>query len=53
MLKLSPDGKNISKVWTQTKPDSQMGAAVLVKGHIYTSGPRGKKWSCLTWSGSV
>jgi outer membrane protein assembly factor BamB len=49
MFQLSEDGTSIERVWAQKKLDSQMGAAVLVDGHIYGSGHNNRGWHCLDW----
>jgi outer membrane protein assembly factor BamB len=49
MFELSEDGTSIKRVWSQSKLDSQMGAAVLVNGYIYGSGHNSRGWHCLDW----
>jgi outer membrane protein assembly factor BamB len=51
MLKLSPDGASVKKVWEQPHLDSQIGATVLVDGIIYGSGHngRGRGWHGVDW----
>jgi len=49
MFKLSPDGKKISRVWTQRELDSQYGAVILKDGYIYGSGHSNRGWHCLDW----
>ncbi len=49
MFQLSEDGASVTRVWSQKKLDSQMGAAVLVGGYIYGSGHNNRGWHCLDW----
>lgn len=49
MYELSEDGTVAKRVWAQKKLDSQMGAAVLIDGHIYGSGHNNRGWHCLDW----
>jgi outer membrane protein assembly factor BamB len=50
MLKLSEDGNSVSKVWSNTSLDNQMGGVVIVNGRIYGSGQKPHTWSCLDWN---
>jgi outer membrane protein assembly factor BamB len=49
-LKLSDDGKSVSKEWFNSDLDNQMGGAVLVNGYIYGSGQRNRNWFCIDWA---
>lgn len=49
MFRLSADGSKTERVWSQSKLDSQMGAAVLVDGYLYGSGHNNRGWHCLDW----
>lgn len=49
MLKLSPDGANVTEVWRNKILDPKMGGMVLVNGRIYGSGDNTRKWYCLDW----
>jgi len=49
MFKLSDNGKNITRLWSEKILDSQMGAVVLVDGYIYGSGHNKRGWHCLDW----
>ncbi len=54
MFRLSADGSKTQRIWSQSKLDSQMGAAVLVDGYLYGSGHNNRGWHCLDWqTGSV
>ncbi len=54
MFQLSADGSKTQRIWSQSKLDSQMGAAVLVDGYLYGSGHNNRGWHCLDWkTGSV
>lgn len=46
MLKLSPDGKEVTLGWTDKTLDVHAGQMVLVDGHIYGAGQKGN-WVCL------
>lgn len=48
-FRLSEDGSRIERVWKQGRIDSQMGAAILVDGHIYGSGHKNRGWHCVDW----
>jgi outer membrane protein assembly factor BamB len=48
-LALSDDGSSVTKVWETSKMDSQMGAAMLVDGYIYSSGHKSRGWFCYDW----
>jgi outer membrane protein assembly factor BamB len=50
MFRLSEDGSRIERLWKQGSIDSQMGAAVLVDGHIYGSGHNRRGWHCVNWT---
>jgi len=52
-LNLSPDGTKISLAWENKTMDSRMGGAVLVDGHIYGSGDKGREWKCINWETGV
>jgi outer membrane protein assembly factor BamB len=49
MLTLSPDGQNVSEVWTNTVLDPHHGGVVLVDGHIYGHNTKKSGWICLEW----
>jgi outer membrane protein assembly factor BamB len=49
MLKLSPDGSSVEKVWKKTVLDSRMGGMVLLDGKIYGLGDKVKGLHCLDW----
>ncbi len=48
-LSLSEDGSEVSKVWSTSKMDNQMGGAMLLDGCIYGSGHKSRGWFCLDW----
>lgn len=48
-LALSKDGSSVSKVWSTTKMDNQMGGAMIVDGYVYASGHKSRGWFCLDW----
>lgn len=50
MFQITSDGNSADRVWTQKGLDSQMGAVVLVDGHIYGSGHNRRGWHCLNWA---
>jgi outer membrane protein assembly factor BamB len=48
MLKLSDDGKSVSKVWKNADLDNQMGGVVWIDDYIISSGHENEKqWQCL------
>lgn len=49
MLKLSPDGTSIEKVWKNATLDSRMGGAVLLNDRIYGLGDKVKGLHILDW----
>jgi len=49
MLKLSPDGSSVEKVWKSNDLDSRMGGMVLLDGKIYGMGDKIKGLHCLDW----
>ena len=54
MFELSRDGRSISRVWVQDKPDSQIGSVILHMGTIYGSGHSSRGWYGVDWqSGKV
>jgi outer membrane protein assembly factor BamB len=48
-LKISDDGKSVSKEWFNADLDNQMGGAILKNGYIYGSGQRNRNWFCIDW----
>jgi len=48
MLRLKNDGKSVEQVWTNTA-DNQMGGAVKIGGHVYTSGHNNRGFYCIDW----
>ena len=54
MFEISENGQNAKKVWANNEPDNQMAGAVLIDGHIYSSGHKKRGWACVDWtSGDV
>jgi len=49
LVELSPDGSSVQQKWFKKEADSRMGGAVLVDGHIYTSGDKHREWRCFDW----
>jgi len=49
MLKLSADGKSISKVWKNAFLDPKIGGVVVLNGRIYGTGDKNRKFFCLDW----
>lgn len=49
MLKLSEDGRSVTKVWQDSLLDNQMGGVVLYKSMIVGSGDKNKSWFVLDW----
>jgi outer membrane protein assembly factor BamB len=49
MLKISPDGSSVEKVWKNSDLDSRMGGVVLVNGKIYGLGDNVKGIHCIDW----
>lgn len=49
MLKLGDDGKSVTKVWSDTLLDNQMGGAILYNSMIVSSGHYNKSWYVLDW----
>lgn len=47
LLKLSKDGSNLTLIWEDSELDSQMGATVLIDGHIFGSGHENRNWKCI------
>jgi outer membrane protein assembly factor BamB len=47
MLKISDDGKSVSKVWENSSQDNQMGGGIWLDGKIYASGQKNRDWQCL------
>ena len=53
MLRLSDDGKNVSRKWISDVLDTHHGGVVLVDGYIYGSnwiGNGNGNWVCLDWN---
>ena len=50
MLKLSPDGRRVTVVWTNPRLDPHYGGVVLLDGHLYGSTHKRKTWVCLEWA---
>jgi outer membrane protein assembly factor BamB len=49
MFRLSDDGRSLTRLWQQVKPDTMHGGVVLVDGHIYGSSntkSAGRSWIC-------
>lgn len=49
LLKISDDGKSVSKKWFNSTLDSRMGGAVLHEGKIYGAGDFNREWYCVDW----
>ncbi len=49
LLKLSDDGNTVSKVWTNTSLDNQMGGVIYLDGRLYGAGHNNRKLICLDW----
>jgi outer membrane protein assembly factor BamB len=49
MLKLSADGSSVTEVWKNSSLDPKIGGVVVLKGRIYGTGDRNKKFFCLDW----
>jgi outer membrane protein assembly factor BamB len=50
MLKLSPDGRQVSEAWTNEELDPHHGGIVLVDGYIYGANTKRQGWMCLDWN---
>ncbi|HUW18190.1 MAG TPA: PQQ-binding-like beta-propeller repeat protein [Sedimentisphaerales bacterium] len=48
-LRISPDGRNVSHVWTNESLDPHHGGVVLVNGYIYGANTKKGNWMCLDW----
>ncbi|MBN1108373.1 MAG: PQQ-binding-like beta-propeller repeat protein [Bacteroidales bacterium] len=54
MLKLSADGKSVTKVWENAQLDPKIGGFVVLNSKIYGGGDRNRSLFCLDWnSGKV
>ncbi len=49
-LVLNDDGSAITKAWSTSKMDSQMGGAEIVDGFVYASGHKSRGWFCYDWN---
>ena len=49
LLKLSGDGNIVSKVWTNSSLDNQMGGVIYLDGRLYGAGQNSRKLICLDW----
>lgn len=49
MLKLSPDGSQVSKTWSNSTLDPKTGGALLLNGRIYGFGDRNKGFHIVDW----
>jgi len=49
LLKLSNDGNIVSKVWTNSSLDNQMGGVIYLDGRLYGAGQNSRKLICLDW----
>lgn len=49
MLKISPDGKSVAKVWENEELDNRIGALVKLGDNIYGSGDKSRSWFCVDW----
>lgn len=47
LIELSEDATNTTQVWSDSTLDSQIGAVVLVDGHLYGSGHMHRNWYCI------
>ena len=49
MFDLSPSGKQITRKWTDSKLDCQLGGVIVHEGYIYGASDRnsGRKWVCM------
>ena len=50
LLKLNDDGSSVTPGWFMKELDSRMGGAVLVDGHLYSSGDNSREWRCVEWT---
>lgn len=48
-LKISDDGRSVSKMWENKDIDNQVGGFILVDGKIYGAGMKSRKWMCIDW----
>ncbi|HOO98236.1 MAG TPA: PQQ-binding-like beta-propeller repeat protein [Bacteroidales bacterium] len=54
MLKLSADGKSVTRLWEDPNLDPKIGGFVVLNGKIYGGGDRNRSLFCLDWnSGKV
>ncbi len=49
MLRLSPDGGTVTKLWSSSAFDSRTGGAVMLNGKVYGSGDNTRDWQCIDW----
>jgi outer membrane protein assembly factor BamB len=49
MLKLSADGKSVTKVWENALLDPKIGGFVVLNERIYGAGDRNRKLICIDW----
>jgi outer membrane protein assembly factor BamB len=50
MLKLSADGSQVSKAWSNTTLDPKTGGVVLMNGKIYGFGDKNRGFHCIDWT---
>jgi len=50
MLKLSADGSQVSKVWSNSTLDPKTGGVVLLNGRIYGFGDKNRGFHCIEWA---
>jgi len=49
MLKLSADGRSVTKVWENRLLDPKIGGFVVLNGRIYGGGDNNRKLFCIDW----
>lgn len=50
MLRLSADGKSVTRVWENATLDPKIGGFVVLNGRIYGGGDRNRRLFCLDWN---
>jgi len=50
MLKLSADGSQVSKIWSNATLDPKTGGVVLLNGRIYGFGDKNRGFHCIDWA---
>jgi len=50
MLKLSADGSQVSKAWSNSTLDPKTGGVVLLNGRVYGFGDKNRGFHCIDWA---